>query len=66
MLHVCNYSVYNNLRNTIIIIIIIIIISRSISGSRRSRHLFDGIVLVCILSSVLDSTWYKVSIKHKK
>ncbi len=65
MLHVCNYSVYNNLRNTIIIIIIIIR-SRSISGSRRSRHLFDGIVLVCILSSVLDSTWYKVSIKHKK
>ncbi len=63
MLHVCNYSVYNNLRNTIIIIIIS---SRSISGSRRSRHLFDGIVLVCILSSVLDSTWYKVSIKHKK
>ncbi len=65
MLHVCNYSVYNNLRNTIIIIIIISS-SRSSSGSRRSRHLFDGIVLVCILSSVLDSTWYKVSIKHKK
>ncbi len=63
MLHVCNYSVYNNLRNTIIIISSS---SRSSSGSMRSRHLFDGIILVCILSSVLDSTWYKVSIKHKK
>lgn len=65
MLHVYNYSVYNNLTNKIIIIIIlsVVVVVVVIIGK---VDLFHGIVLVYILSSGLDSTWSKVSIKHNK